>query len=163
MPTSNISHLLASILLRPAHRRRAGGAAPRRHPPLSSLSAATAALLLTTLATGCAAEEPDPELGYTFERYLEDHVRELPGGQWLIEGDLVRRSLDDVRADYHAFLGGSHADVTTRNVDTHVKRVREKLGPAGDYIETVRGVGYRFSADDAPAAGEAPGAPPAAT
>ena len=34
-------------------------------------------------------------LGYTFERYLEDHVRELPGGQWLIEGDLVRRSLDD--------------------------------------------------------------------
>lgn len=112
MPTSNISPLLASILLRPAHRRRAGGPAPRRHPPLSSLSAATAALLLATLATGCAAEEPDPELGYTFERYLEDHVRELPGGQWLIEGDLVRRSLDDVRADYHAFLGGSHADVT---------------------------------------------------
>jgi two-component system phosphate regulon response regulator PhoB len=47
---------------------------------------------------------------------------------------------------------GSHVDVTTRNVDTHVKRVREKLGAAGDYIETVRGVGYRFSADDAPAA-----------
>jgi two-component system phosphate regulon response regulator PhoB len=39
---------------------------------------------------------------------------------------------------------GSHVDVTTRNVDTHVKRVREKLGAAGDYIETVRGVGYRF-------------------
>ena len=37
-----------------------------------------------------------------------------------------------------------HADVTTRTVDTHVKRLREKLGPAGDYIETVRGVGYRF-------------------
>ena len=40
---------------------------------------------------------------------------------------------------------GSHVDVTARNVDTHVKRVREKLGSAGDYIETVRGVGYRFS------------------
>ena len=38
-----------------------------------------------------------------------------------------------------------NADVTTRTVDTHVKRLREKLGPAGDYIETVRGVGYRFS------------------
>jgi two-component system, OmpR family, phosphate regulon response regulator PhoB len=37
-----------------------------------------------------------------------------------------------------------HADVTTRTVDTHVKRLREKLGEAGDYIETVRGVGYRF-------------------
>jgi len=39
---------------------------------------------------------------------------------------------------------GSHVDVTARNVDTHVKRVREKLAAAGDYIETVRGVGYRF-------------------
>jgi two-component system phosphate regulon response regulator PhoB len=36
------------------------------------------------------------------------------------------------------------ADVTTRTVDTHVKRLRQKLGPAGDYIETVRGVGYRL-------------------
>jgi two-component system phosphate regulon response regulator PhoB len=42
---------------------------------------------------------------------------------------------------------GADTDVTTRNVDTHVKRVREKLGPAGEYIETVRGVGYRFRAD----------------
>jgi two-component system phosphate regulon response regulator PhoB len=37
------------------------------------------------------------------------------------------------------------ADITTRTVDTHVKRLREKLGPAGEYIETVRGVGYRFA------------------
>jgi len=36
-------------------------------------------------------------------------------------------------------------DVTTRTVDTHVKRLREKLGAAGDYVETVRGVGYRFA------------------
>ena len=40
---------------------------------------------------------------------------------------------------------GIEADVTTRTVDTHVKRLREKLGAAGDYIETVRGVGYRFA------------------
>jgi two-component system phosphate regulon response regulator PhoB len=33
----------------------------------------------------------------------------------------------------------------TRTVDTHIKRLREKLGPAGAYIETVRGIGYRFS------------------
>jgi two-component system phosphate regulon response regulator PhoB len=37
------------------------------------------------------------------------------------------------------------ADVTTRTVDTHVKRLREKLGPAGIYVQTVRGVGYRFA------------------
>jgi len=36
------------------------------------------------------------------------------------------------------------AELTTRTVDTHVKRLRQKLGAAGDYIQTVRGVGYRF-------------------
>ncbi len=40
---------------------------------------------------------------------------------------------------------GIEADIETRTVDTHVKRLREKLGAAGQYIETVRGVGYRFS------------------
>ena len=39
---------------------------------------------------------------------------------------------------------GIHANVMTRTVDTHVKRLREKLGEAGNYIETLRGVGYRF-------------------
>ncbi len=39
---------------------------------------------------------------------------------------------------------GYQADVTTRTVDTHIKRLREKLGDAGRYILTVRGVGYRF-------------------
>lgn len=39
---------------------------------------------------------------------------------------------------------GIQADITTRTVDTHVKRLREKIGPAGGYIETLRGVGYRF-------------------
>jgi two-component system phosphate regulon response regulator PhoB len=37
------------------------------------------------------------------------------------------------------------SDVNTRTVDTHVKRLREKLGVAGAYLETVRGVGYRFT------------------
>jgi two-component system, OmpR family, phosphate regulon response regulator PhoB len=46
------------------------------------------------------------------------------------------RLLDDV--------WGITADITTRTVDTHIKRLREKLGSAADYIETVRGVGYRF-------------------
>src|SRR6185436_1047654 len=36
----------------------------------------------------------------------------------------------------------------TRTVDTHVTNLREKLGSAGGYIQTVRGVGYRFA--DAP-------------
>jgi len=34
--------------------------------------------------------------------------------------------------------------VDTRTVDTHMRRLREKLGPAARYLDTVRGVGYRF-------------------
>jgi two-component system phosphate regulon response regulator PhoB len=34
--------------------------------------------------------------------------------------------------------------VDTRTVDTHMRRLREKLGPAAKYLDTVRGVGYRF-------------------
>lgn len=39
---------------------------------------------------------------------------------------------------------GIDAEITTRTVDTHIKRLREKLGPAGDVIETIRGVGYKL-------------------
>jgi two-component system phosphate regulon response regulator PhoB len=42
-------------------------------------------------------------------------------------------------------IWGIEADITTRTVDTHVKRLREKLKSVGRYIETVRGVGYRFT------------------
>jgi two-component system phosphate regulon response regulator PhoB len=48
------------------------------------------------------------------------------------------------RATLLTDVWGVTMDVTTRTVDTHVKRLREKLGVAGAYIETVRGVGYRF-------------------
>ncbi|MDQ3263157.1 MAG: response regulator transcription factor [Myxococcota bacterium] len=40
---------------------------------------------------------------------------------------------------------GIQAEITTRTVDTHIKRLREKLGPQGDVIETIRGVGYKLS------------------
>jgi two-component system phosphate regulon response regulator PhoB len=34
--------------------------------------------------------------------------------------------------------------IDTRTVDTHMRRLRDKLGPASKYLDTVRGVGYRF-------------------
>jgi len=40
------------------------------------------------------------------------------------------------------------ADVTTRTIDTHIKRLRQKLGRTGKLIETVRGLGYRFSEEE---------------
>jgi two-component system phosphate regulon response regulator PhoB len=55
-----------------------------------------------------------------------------------------RRNRVQTRASLLDDVWEMHADLTTRTVDTHVKRLREKLGPARDYVETVRGVGYRF-------------------
>ena len=40
---------------------------------------------------------------------------------------------------------GFDSALLTRTVDTHVKRLRQKLGNAGQYIETVHGMGYRFA------------------
>jgi two-component system phosphate regulon response regulator PhoB len=39
---------------------------------------------------------------------------------------------------------GEDYPVTDRSVDVQIVGLRRKLGPAGEYIETVRGVGYRF-------------------
>ena len=50
-------------------------------------------------------------------------------------------------------LGGSR-DI--RTVDTHVKRLRKKLGPCGRWVATVRGVGYCFRWQDQPLLGEDP-------
>jgi two-component system phosphate regulon response regulator PhoB len=58
-----------------------------------------------------------------------------------------RRSRVQSRSSLLDDVWGMSGDITTRTVDTHVKRLREKLGAAGGYIETVRGVGYRFSKD----------------
>ena len=41
---------------------------------------------------------------------------------------------------------GDDANVTTRAVDVHIVALRRKLGPSGDLIETIRGVGYRLQA-----------------
>lgn len=40
---------------------------------------------------------------------------------------------------------GEDAEVTDRSVDVHIVSLRRKLGPAGQYLETVRGVGYRLA------------------
>lgn len=39
---------------------------------------------------------------------------------------------------------GYDAAIDSRTVDTHMHRLREKLGGAGQYLDTLRGVGYRF-------------------
>jgi two-component system phosphate regulon response regulator PhoB len=66
----------------------------------------------------------------------------------LLHAFMSRRGRVQTREALLSDVWGIEADVTTRTVDTHVKRLREKLGDAGMYIETLRGVGYRFK--DAP-------------
>ena len=56
--------------------------------------------------------------------------------------------------DYSTYVAGSNSEygegiavdamVCDRTVDAHVKSLRRKLGKAKDYIETIRGAGYRF-------------------
>ncbi|MDB4955663.1 MAG: two component transcriptional regulator, winged helix family [Myxococcales bacterium] len=65
----------------------------------------------------------------------------------LLHAFLSRRGRVQSRDALLSDVWGIDADVTTRTVDTHVKRLREKLGEAGAYIETLRGVGYRFKSE----------------
>ena len=51
-----------------------------------------------------------------------------------------------------ADVWGIVSPLETRTVDTHVMRLRDKLGPARHTVETVRGVGYRMSDDEQPSA-----------
>jgi two-component system phosphate regulon response regulator PhoB len=60
---------------------------------------------------------------------------------------LRRRGRVQTRRTLLSDVWGMSAEIHTRTIDVHVKRLREKLGPAGVYIETLRGVGYRFRAD----------------
>jgi DNA-binding response OmpR family regulator len=45
-------------------------------------------------------------------------------------------------------LSSDDTFVVDRNIDVHIAALRKKLGPNFDYIETVRGVGYRFKSDE---------------
>ncbi len=83
---------------------------------------------------------------------------------WVVEEEIVLTALEfkllvtlyerknrvQTRSSLLEHVWGIHAHISTRTVDAHVKRLREKLGAARDYVETVRGVGYRFreSPDD---------------
>ncbi len=60
---------------------------------------------------------------------------------------LSRRGRVQSREQLLAEAGREDEEVSERAIDTHIKRLREKLGAAAAWIETVRGVGYRFADD----------------
>ena len=63
----------------------------------------------------------------------------------LLKHLLKRRGRVQTRDQLLADVWGLSSEVTTRTVDTHIKRLREKLDKTGDLIQTIRGVGYRFN------------------
>jgi two-component system phosphate regulon response regulator PhoB len=63
----------------------------------------------------------------------------------LLQGLMSRPGRVFTRDQLLERVWGSDITVTSRTIDTHLKRLREKLGPAASLIETVRGVGYRFA------------------
>lgn len=60
---------------------------------------------------------------------------------------LERRGRVQSREELLSAVWNIEADVTTRTVDTHIKRLRQKLGKVGEGLETIRGLGYRFNED----------------
>lgn len=62
----------------------------------------------------------------------------------LLHALMVREGRVLTRAQLLETVWGAPPDVTTRTVDMHMQRLRHKLGPAGAFIATVRGTGYRF-------------------
>lgn len=104
-----------------------------------------------------ASEERQPaDPSYTFGALtlnLEAHqvfINDLEVGFTALEFRLLKHLIDrkgrvQSRDQLLEEVWGYSAEVTTRTVDTHIKRLREKLDSAGEYIQTIRGVGYRFS------------------
>lgn len=76
---------------------------------------------------------------------LEDQIIDLTATEFRILHYLARRpGWVFTRYQIVEMTQGDDADVTDRSVDVHVVSLRKKLGDAGNLIETVRGVGYRF-------------------
>jgi len=59
---------------------------------------------------------------------------------------LERRGKTLTREDLLSDVWGYQSSIDTRTVDTHMRRLREKLGKYSARLETIRGEGYRFSA-----------------
>ncbi|MBN2216532.1 MAG: response regulator [Pirellulales bacterium] len=103
--------------------------------------------------TPAVADDDEPPMTF---RNLSIHVGRH---EVLVEGDPVELTSTEFRVlrflarkpgwvfTRHQILDGVHGDkyaITDRAVDVQIVGLRKKLGVAGDHIETVRGVGYRF-------------------
>ena len=80
------------------------------------------------------------------EVFVNDEQISLTALEFKLLRQLVdRRGRVQSRDQLLSDVWGYSSDVTTRTVDTHIKRLREKLGDMGKYVQTIRGVGYKFT------------------
>lgn len=76
---------------------------------------------------------------------IDGEVVEVTGTEYrLLQIFLERRDEIVPREDLLSRVWNYRSTTETRTVDTHVRRLREKLGPYASQLETVRGIGYRF-------------------
>lgn len=94
---------------------------------------------------------------------IEDIIVNIPNHKVTVKGkevDLTKMEFDllttlmqrrgrvQTRDRLLSDVWGLDSMIDTRTVDTHIKRLREKLGKAGNLIDTVRGIGYKFKEED---------------
>ena len=80
------------------------------------------------------------------EVYVDEIQIELTALEFKLLNQLVEtRGRVQSRDQLLTEVWGYSAEVSTRTVDTHIKRLRNKLGSMGKYVQTIRGVGYKFS------------------
>ena len=123
---------------------RVGAILRARRPPVAAAAAATpAAPQRRRYVVGPL--ELDVDGYHVFVNGQEVHVSTLEMRLlvYLVEHRGRVRSREHLLEDVWGYKPG----VSTRTIDTHVKRLRDKLGDAGALVETVRGTGYRLSAE----------------
>jgi two-component system phosphate regulon response regulator PhoB len=96
------------------------------------------------LKAGALEVDPDGHHVYVSGQEVSVSALEMRILVYLFEA----RGIVRTRHDLLTQVWGYQPDVNSRTVDTHVKRLRQKLGEAGALIETVRGLGYRLNEQD---------------
>src|SRR6185312_6406637 len=124
---------------------RVGAILRARRPPPTGAAAGATALVPTRRRYLVGPLELDVYGYHVFVNGQEVHVSTLEMRLlvYLVEHRGRVRSREDLLEDVWGYKPG----VSTRTIDTHVKRLRDKLGDAGALVETVRGTGYRLSAE----------------
>jgi two-component system phosphate regulon response regulator PhoB len=107
-----------------------------------------AALRRSEQAAGPVASYHDQNFEVEFDAYLVRYrgqeIRLTPKEFELFRYMVERPGRVVTRERLLEHVWGYETDIETRSIDAHIRRLRLKLGPARDHVETIVGLGYRF-------------------